>query len=120
LQGETHVIPIAFVNVFDPVGAGFVSNLARTGGNLTGLLQYEEGIIGKGLSFLKESADPRARYSGGRPQESIYGYFVCNAAVSLALELVPTAVENDGDIGASFADNSRVDVLHLGYTDSPV
>jgi putative tryptophan/tyrosine transport system substrate-binding protein len=35
LQGEMRVIPVVFVNVSDPVGAGFVSNLARPGGNLT-------------------------------------------------------------------------------------
>jgi putative tryptophan/tyrosine transport system substrate-binding protein len=54
LQRETRVIPIVFVNVSDPIGAGFVSNLARPSGNLTGLLQYEEGIIGKWLSFLRK------------------------------------------------------------------
>src|SRR5262249_34107611 len=61
LQRETGVIPIVFVNVSDPIGAGFVSNLARPSGNLTGLLQYEEGIIGKWLSFLKEIAPSLVR-----------------------------------------------------------
>ena len=105
LQGETRVIPIVFVNVSDPVGAGFVSNLARPGGNLTGLLQYEQGIIGKWLSFLKEIAPTLIRVAlVADPRSPIYGYFVRNAkaaAASLALELVPTPVENDGDIERS-------------------
>jgi ABC transporter substrate binding protein len=105
LHGETRVIPIVFVNVSDPVGAGFVSNLARPDGNLTGLLQYEQGIIGKWLSFLKEIAPTLVRVAlVADPRSPIYGYFVRNAkaaAASLALELVPTPVENDGDIERS-------------------
>src|SRR5262249_19276828 len=40
----TRAIPIVFVHVVDPVGAGFVSSLARPGGNATGFLQFEYGI----------------------------------------------------------------------------
>ena len=45
-----------FVNVADPIGAGFVASLARPGGNVTGLLLYEAGIVGKWLAMLKEIA----------------------------------------------------------------
>ena len=61
LQRETRAIPIVFVNVNDPIGAGFVASLARPGGNLTGLLHYEEGISGKWLGLLKEIAPRLAR-----------------------------------------------------------
>src|SRR5262245_36923835 len=54
LQRESRTIPIVFVSVSDPIGSGFVASLARPGGNLTGLLQYEEGIAGKWLAMLKE------------------------------------------------------------------
>ena len=105
LQRETRVIPIVFVNVSDPIGAGFVSNLARPSGNLTGLLQYEEGIIGKWLSFLKEIAPSLIRVAlVADPRSPAYDYFVRNAkaaAASLALELVSTPVESDGDIERS-------------------
>src|SRR5260370_22815770 len=60
LQRQTRAIPIAFVNLSDPSGAGFVETLARPGGNLTGLLHYEEGIVGKWLALLREIA-PRLR-----------------------------------------------------------
>jgi putative tryptophan/tyrosine transport system substrate-binding protein len=56
LKQETGTIPIVFVGVSDPVGSGFVTSLARPGGDLTGMMQYESGILGKWLSMLKEVA----------------------------------------------------------------
>src|ERR1700737_2541479 len=54
LQRETRAIPIVFTSVSDPIGAGFVASLARPRGNITGVLLYETGIIGKWLAMLKE------------------------------------------------------------------
>src|SRR5262249_1034890 len=54
LQARTRTIPIIFMYVSDPVGAGVVSSLARPGGNITGLLLYEDSITGKWLGMLKE------------------------------------------------------------------
>ncbi|MGC1957742.1 MAG: ABC transporter substrate-binding protein [Pseudolabrys sp.] len=56
LQRETTGIPIVFVIVSDPVGAGFVANLARPGGNITGFINLEESMGGKWLELLKEVA----------------------------------------------------------------
>src|SRR5215813_781353 len=56
LQQETQTVPIVFVLVVDPVGAGFVASLARPGGNATGFLFTEYGISGKWLELLKELA----------------------------------------------------------------
>ena len=56
LQRESRTIPIVFVNVSDPIGAGFIASMARPGGNLTGVLHLEAGIIGKWLAMLKEIA----------------------------------------------------------------
>src|ERR1700704_2862696 len=50
----TRSIPIVFVLVPDPVGAGFVDSLARPGGNVTGFTLYEFGMGGKWLQLLKE------------------------------------------------------------------
>ena len=52
----TRTIPIVFAQVPDPVGAGFVENLARPGGNATGFVNFEYGISGKWLELLKEIA----------------------------------------------------------------
>jgi putative ABC transport system substrate-binding protein len=56
LQRETRSIPVVFSNVTDPVGAGFVDNLARPGGNVTGFMLYEYSIAGKWLTLLRQIA----------------------------------------------------------------
>ena len=56
LLQATRTVPIVFVTVTDPVGAGFVDSLARPGGNATGFTLFEYGISGKWLELLKEIA----------------------------------------------------------------
>jgi len=54
LLKATRSVPIVFAWVADPVGAGFVANLRRPGGNATGFLQFEYGLAGKWLELLKQ------------------------------------------------------------------
>ena len=49
-------VPIVFLIVPDPVGAGYVKSLARPGGNATGFLLFEYSIGGKWLDLLKQIA----------------------------------------------------------------
>src|SRR5258707_1734743 len=56
LLQATRSVPIVFVLVADPVGAGFVDSLARPGGNATGFIAQEYGLAGKWLELLKEIA----------------------------------------------------------------
>jgi ABC-type uncharacterized transport system substrate-binding protein len=56
LAKETRTVPIVFVIVSDPVGAGFVGSLARPGGNVTGFINEEGAMGGKWLSLLREVA----------------------------------------------------------------
>jgi putative ABC transport system substrate-binding protein len=56
LRQETKTIPIVFVAVSDPVGAGFVQSLPRPGGNITGFINLEPTIGGKWLDLLKDVA----------------------------------------------------------------
>jgi putative ABC transport system substrate-binding protein len=56
LLQATRTVPIVFLNVADPVGAGFVDSLARPGGNATGFLQFEYSVSGKWLELLKQIA----------------------------------------------------------------
>ena len=53
LLQATRTVPIVFVVVIDPVGAGFVDSLARPGGNATGFLLFEYSLAGKWLELLK-------------------------------------------------------------------
>jgi putative ABC transport system substrate-binding protein len=46
LQQTTRTVPIIFVTIIDPVGAGFVESLARPGGNVTGFSLFEYGLSG--------------------------------------------------------------------------
>jgi putative tryptophan/tyrosine transport system substrate-binding protein len=56
VQRATHVVPIVFIRVTDPVGAGFISSLAQPGGNITGFMLFEYSISVKWLELLKEIA----------------------------------------------------------------
>lgn len=56
MKEATQTIPVVFVQVSDPVGSGFVANLARPGGNITGFQNFETAIGGKWLELLKQIA----------------------------------------------------------------
>jgi putative tryptophan/tyrosine transport system substrate-binding protein len=56
LQRITRSVPIVFANIVDPVGAGYVTSLARPGGNVTGFTAFEYSIGGKWLELLKQIA----------------------------------------------------------------
>src|SRR5262245_32803160 len=56
LVEETKTIPIVFASIVDPLGRGFISNLARPGGNVTGILNFEFSMGGKWLQTLKQLA----------------------------------------------------------------
>lgn len=105
VQRETRTIPVVFVNVSDPIGAGFIASLARPGGNFTGVLHYEVGIVGKWLAMLKEIA-PRVTRAAvvGDPKSPVFNYFVRaaeTAGPSLAMEIVSAPVERAADIERS-------------------
>jgi ABC-type uncharacterized transport system substrate-binding protein len=112
LQRESRVVPIVFVGVSDPIGSGFVASLARPGGNLTGLMNFEEGITGKWLAMLKEIAPSLARAAFvANPKTTAYDYFLRaaeGAARSLSIELVPSRVETAADIERAIVNFARV------------
>jgi putative ABC transport system substrate-binding protein len=56
LQQATRAVPIVFVAVVDPVGAGYVATLSRPGGNITGFTNFEYSLTAKWLELLKEIA----------------------------------------------------------------
>jgi putative tryptophan/tyrosine transport system substrate-binding protein len=112
LQRESRAIPVVFVSVSDPIGSGFVASLARPGGNVTGMMQYEAGITGKWLAMLKEIAPRLARVAlVGNPKTTAYDSFLRTAeavAPSLTIELVPSRVETAAEIEHAIVAFARV------------
>ncbi len=102
LLQATRTVPIVFVTVIDPVGAGFVATLARPGGNATGFTIYEYGMSGKWLELLKEIA-PRVTRAAVLRDPAIasgIGQFATVQAVapSLGVELSPVDVRDAPEI----------------------
>jgi putative ABC transport system substrate-binding protein len=60
----TRTIPIVFVTVADPVGAGLVASMSRPGGNVTGFSTFEPEIGGKWIELLKEISPGLRRVAG--------------------------------------------------------
>jgi putative tryptophan/tyrosine transport system substrate-binding protein len=104
LQHESRTMPIVFVQISDPIGSGFIANLARPGGNVTGLSLFEASVAGKLLQMLKE-IEPRvsriAFVMDVRNSFANYLSAVEAIASSLGIELVFTPV------GATEADISH-------------
>jgi putative ABC transport system substrate-binding protein len=95
----SRTVPIVFVGVTDPLGAGFVDSLARPGGNTTGFMIYEYTLSGKWLQLLKEIAPSVTRVAIIRNPDNPVGIALFGAiqaeARSLRIEVTP--VDSRGD-----------------------
>ncbi len=101
LRAATTTIPIVFVQVTDPVGQGFVTNLAHPGGNATGFDLSDFSVGGKWLELLKEVAPAVTRVAiMYNPQTVPSGYLPStqSAAASLAVEFTEAPVRDDSEI----------------------
>jgi putative tryptophan/tyrosine transport system substrate-binding protein len=107
LRPKTTSIPIVFVQVSDPVGDGFVTSIARPGGNITGLTNFEPSMGGKWLEILKEIAPNVRRVallfnpdtSPGRG--SYYSRPIEAAATTFNVQTVPMPLHNADEIEPS-------------------
>jgi ABC-type uncharacterized transport system substrate-binding protein len=97
----TRTVPIVFTQTPDPVGAGFVSNLARPGGNATGFSNFEYSIGGKWLELLKQIAPGVTRVAVIRDPESPQGIGQFSAvhavAPLLGLDVSPINAREPGE-----------------------
>jgi len=102
LQRATRSVPIVFVTTVDPVGGGFVENLARPGTNATGFTAFEYGLSGKWLELLKQIA-PRVTSVGVIRDPEIAagaGQFgaIQSVAPSFGVELRPIGLRDASEI----------------------
>jgi putative ABC transport system substrate-binding protein len=82
---QRHSVPIVFVNVTDPVGAGFVTSMARPGGSATGFTAFEYSLSGEWLELLKEIAPNLTRVAVLREASSVTGIGQFAAIQTMAL-----------------------------------
>jgi len=102
LLQATRTVPIVFVNVADPVGAGFVDSLARPGGNATGFIQFEYSLSGKWLELLKQIAPSVTRAAvirdAANPAGSAQFAAIQAVASPLGVEVSPIGVRDVPEI----------------------
>ena len=111
LRQVTRSVPIIFLQITDPVGAGLVASLARPGGNMTGFTNYEYGMSGKWLELLKEVAPRLARLLVLREAGSVSGIGQLAAIQALApllgVEFRPADVRDASEIERDLSEFAR-------------
>src|SRR5262252_701517 len=102
LLQATRTVPIVFTQTPDPVGAGFVNNLARPGGNATGFSAFDYSIGGKWLELLKQIAPGVTRVAVIRDPATPQGIGQFSAvyavAPSLGLDASPINASEPGEL----------------------
>jgi putative tryptophan/tyrosine transport system substrate-binding protein len=106
LQSEVRSIPLVFVSVSDPIGSGFVTDLARPTGNVTGFANFQPSMGSKWLEKLREIA-PQVERVGFmlHPEPPNIGYLNSAevAAPSLKIKLVGLEVHDSNEIERALA-----------------
>ena len=101
MQQETHIIPMVFINVGDPIGSGFVASMAQPGGNLTGFAVLETAIAGKWVELLNEVAPQVSRVGFILHRETPANVGLLRAAEAGApagVKVIALGVHNSGEI----------------------
>jgi putative tryptophan/tyrosine transport system substrate-binding protein len=121
LRRATRTVPIVFVLVPDPVGAGFVDSLARPGGNITGFTQFDYGIGAKWLEVLKEIAPNTTRAAVIRDPAITAGIgqwgAILSVSPSVAIEVSPVNLVDANEIDrglTAFARNPNGGLIVTG------
>lgn len=108
MKQATQTIPVVFVQVQDPVGGGFVTNLARPEGNLTGFTNFEYSIVGKWLQLLKDVSPGVSRVMpminpDNRPRWNGYTAAFEKYAPALGIKPQMAGVHNESEIERKIA-----------------
>jgi len=124
LQSVTHSVPVVFVGVADPVGAGFIESLAQPGGNVTGFAVFEFSISGKWLELLKRIA-PHVTRAGVVRDATLTAGTAAFAAIqavapSLGVDVTPIGVRDAPEIERAITAFTRSSYGGLIVTASPL
>jgi putative ABC transport system substrate-binding protein len=107
----TSTIPIVMALVSDPVGSGLVANLARPGGNITGLSMMLAELSAKRLQLLKEAIPRVARvavlWNPDTPSHTKAVEDLKAAAPSLAIDLNFESARTPEEFGSAFSGMAR-------------
>ena len=111
LLQATRSVPVVFVNVADPVGAGYAESLARPGGNATGFMSFEYNLSGKWVELLKQIA-PSVTRAGVLRDAAIssgIGQFavIQSVAPSIGVDVSPISLRDSGEIERGIAAFAR-------------
>jgi putative ABC transport system substrate-binding protein len=105
-QATTRV-PIVMWNTTDPVGQGFVTSLAKPGGNITGLSDFSGELSSKRLEILKEAVPMAAKVAvvldPGHPAHAVEWRHTEVAARSMGIAVYPVEVRAASEIEGAFA-----------------
>jgi putative ABC transport system substrate-binding protein len=111
LLRATRTIPIVFALVPDPVGAGFVSSLARPGGNVTGFTIFDYSIAVKWLALLKEIAPNTTRAAVLRDPAITAGIgqwaTIQSVSSAVGIEVSPISLANAGEMESALTAFAR-------------
>ena len=109
----TTSIPIVFLAITDPIRFGFVSSLARPGGNMTGLTYTGIELNPKRLEMLREALPRATRFAAlGTSKHSLWGHIVeelqaATRAARIQLQIVDAGASSVADIDAAFETISK-------------
>ena len=112
LHRQTRTIPIVFVTVADPVGQGFVANLAHPGGNITGFSVFDAPMASKWLEMLTQITPPVTRVAmlfnpATTPYANLILQAMEEAAPSFAVAVRAAPVNSDSEVDAMMAALAR-------------
>jgi putative tryptophan/tyrosine transport system substrate-binding protein len=101
-------VPVVFGMVADPAGSGFIENLARPGGNITGFTNFEASMGGKWLEVLREAAPTVTRVLVlMHPETTAHKEFfraIESAAARLKVEVTAGGIHNSTEVERAFSD----------------
>jgi putative ABC transport system substrate-binding protein len=126
IRQATNAVPVVFTQVADPVTQGFVQNVRRPGGMITGFSQFEFSLGGKWIDLLKQAAPELKRvafiFNAEDPLSKFFVPAAKAAAPVIGVEVIVAPVRSAADVEsavASVASAPNGGLLLQGVTTAP-